>query len=305
MNIKKFEEFIKTGVVKKQSPNRQRALHLLEEVKDKKQFLNKALKTMPPKDVYTNFIIDSCYDIIMESIRAKMFTDGYNPGNSHQAEVSYLRNLGFLEPHIIFMDELRYNRNGIKYYGTIFDREYADNVLDFMERIYPKLIVNIPTREECIKILKENNVTDNIIAHLKAVCEFSMKVVDVLEKKGINVNRELVAAGALLHDIKKLAPGNHVIVGYEFVKSLGYPEVALIVKKHGLADLKNDDCVPKTWEEKIVFYSDKRVKNDRVVSADERFEYIKQKYNKADVEIELKFTKEIEKELLGNEKILN
>src|SRR3989338_167483 len=159
----------------------------------------------------------------------------------------------------------------------------------------------IPTKEECLKILKESSVPDNIIAHLKAVCEFSMKIVDILETKGINVNRDLVAAAALLHDIKKLAPGNHVIEGFEFVKSLGYPEVALIIKKHGLADLKDEGCVPKTWEEKIVFYADKRIKNDKVVSVDERFSYIKQKYKKEDVERELNFTKQVEKELIGDE----
>jgi len=159
-----------------------------------------------------------------------------------------------------------------------------------------------PTKEECIKILKDENVPDNIIAHSKTVCDFAMKVTDLLEKKGIKVNRELVAAGALLHDVKKLSPNDHVIEGYEFVKSLGYPEVASIIRKHGLKNLGMDEFVPKTWEEKIVFYADKRVKNERVVSVDERFEYIKKRYNKDDVEKELNFTKELEKELLGEKK---
>ena len=41
----------------------------------------------------------------------------------------------------------------------------------------------IPTKEECTKILKSNQVPDNIIAHVKVVCDFSMKVVDNLEKR--------------------------------------------------------------------------------------------------------------------------
>ncbi|MBI2652827.1 HD domain-containing protein [Candidatus Woesearchaeota archaeon] len=161
----------------------------------------------------------------------------------------------------------------------------------------------IPTREECLKILKENNVPDNVIAHCKAVCDFSMKIVDLLEKKGINVNRDLVAAGALLHDIKKINSDDHIIEGYEFIKSLGFSEVALLIKKHGLYHLENEDFVPKTWEEKAVFYADKRVKNDKIVSINERFEYIKQRYKKDDVEKEIMFTKKIEKELLGDEKL--
>ena len=159
--------------------------------------------------------------------------------------------------------------------------------------------MKIPTKEQCLKILNDNDVPDNIIAHVSAVCGFSMKLVDFLEKKGINVNRELVAAGAMLHDIKKLSPNDHVIEGYNLVKSLGFPEVAMLIKKHGLYHLDKDDFIPKTWEEKVVFYADKRVRSDTIVSLKERFEYIKQRYKKDDVEKEINFTKKIEKELMG------
>ena len=161
----------------------------------------------------------------------------------------------------------------------------------------------IPTKSQCLKILKDNNVPDNIIAHSKAVCDFAMNIVDFLEKRGYNINRDLVASGALLHDIKKLSGTEHVTEGYEFVKSLGFPEVALIIKKHGLVNLANEDFIPKSWEEKIVFYADKRIKHDKIVSVDERFNYIKKRYKREDVEEELEFTKRIEKELLGNDKL--
>ena len=104
--------------------------------------------------------------------------------------------------------------------------------------------------------------------------------------------------------MKKLSPNDHVIEGYEFIKSLGFQEVAEVMKKHGLYHLSKGEFVPKTWEEKIVFYADKRAKGDKVVSVDERFEYIKQRYKKDNVEKEVNFTKKIEKELLGNETTL-
>ena len=163
--------------------------------------------------------------------------------------------------------------------------------------------MKIPTKEECIKLLRKNNVPDNIIAHTQAVCDFSMKVCDVLEKRNIKVNRNLVAAGALLHDIKKLELGEHEIEGAKYVESLGYPEVGVLIKKHGLKNCHKKELKPITWEEKIIFYSDKRVKNDKIVSVDERFEYIKQRYKKEHVEKEIKLTKEIEKELLVNAKL--
>jgi HEPN domain-containing protein len=34
---------------------------------------------------------------------------------------------------------LRYYRNGIKYYGTILNKEYAEKVLKFMEKMYTLL----------------------------------------------------------------------------------------------------------------------------------------------------------------------
>ncbi|MBI2657581.1 HDIG domain-containing protein [Candidatus Woesearchaeota archaeon] len=163
--------------------------------------------------------------------------------------------------------------------------------------------MNLPTREQCLQILKDSNVPGNIVAHLKKVCEFSLKICDLLEKKGIKVNKKLVAAGALLHDIKKADSEDHIVQGHELVKSLGFPEVALIIKKHGLSYLDNPEFVPKTWEEKIVFYADKRIKNDKIVSVDERFEYIKQRYKRGDVEKEINFTKKIEKELLRKAKL--
>ena len=160
--------------------------------------------------------------------------------------------------------------------------------------------MTIPTKQQCLEILKSSNVPDNIISHLKTVCDFSMKVVDSLEKRGVRVNRDLVAAAALLHDIKKVQSSEHEIEGAKFVKQLGFPEVAEVIRKHGLSNLDKQGLVPKTWEEKIVFYSDKRVQSSKIVSVDERFGYIKQRYKREDVEKEMNFTKKVEKELLGN-----
>lgn len=137
--MKPFKEFLELGIVKKQTPNKQRVLSLIKEAEEKKLFLEMLLKDITPEKMNANFIVDYCYDILMELIRAKMFLMGLNPGNSHEAEVSYLRELGFPEANVLFMDEIRYYRNGTKYYGTILDKEYANAVLEFMNKIYPKL----------------------------------------------------------------------------------------------------------------------------------------------------------------------
>ena len=135
--MKTFEEFTAKGTVRKQTPNPERARALVNEAENKKEFLEIAMKNIPVEQVSPNFVVESCYDILLELIRAKMFIDGFNSGNSHEAEVSYARLLGIDEDDVRFMDELRYFRNGIKYYGRSLDKEYADKTLNFLQRIYP------------------------------------------------------------------------------------------------------------------------------------------------------------------------
>ena len=59
--------------------------------------------------------IEKMYDILIELIRAKMLKDGFKAHGegAHEAEVSYMRKIGFNELDISFMNELRYFRNGI------------------------------------------------------------------------------------------------------------------------------------------------------------------------------------------------
>lgn len=137
--MKEFKEFLKSGTVKKQTPNKQRALSLIIEATHKKSYLETTIKIIPKEKWNPNVIVDQCYDIIMELIRAKMFQDGYNAGNSHEAEVSYMKVIGFSEAEAKYMDEIRYYRNGTKYYGTMLNNEYAENVIKFLEKIYLRL----------------------------------------------------------------------------------------------------------------------------------------------------------------------
>ena len=138
--MKTFEEFVTKGIVRKQTPNKERARALVNEANKKKEFLEVALKSISPEQLSPNFVVECCYDILMELIRAKMFKEGYNSENSHEAEVSYARIIGFGEGDVRFMDELRYFRNGIKYYGRILDKEYAEKALSFLHKSYPLLI---------------------------------------------------------------------------------------------------------------------------------------------------------------------
>ena len=137
--IKEFNEFIDTGTVKKQSPDKSRAEFLIKEAEISFEGLKERIEKMGVNR--TNSIVKDCYDIIMELIRAEMLLKGYNATGigAHGAEVSYMRVLGFNEKTVQFADQLRYFRNGTVYYGTILDEEYAEKVIKFAKENYPKL----------------------------------------------------------------------------------------------------------------------------------------------------------------------
>jgi predicted alpha/beta hydrolase family esterase len=78
----------------------------------------------------------------MELIRAIMLKNGYKArGNgAHEAEVSYLKVIGFNDKDFEFMDKVRYSRNSVTYYGKILDKEYAEIVYEFLLKVYPVLL---------------------------------------------------------------------------------------------------------------------------------------------------------------------
>ena len=103
--------------------------------------LQKSLSKIKIGDENANDYVKTCYDIFMGLIRAKMLLDGYKASGlgAHEAEITYMRNLKFNEGEIKFADQVRYFRNGILYYGTLLDKEYAEKVLEFLNRVYPRL----------------------------------------------------------------------------------------------------------------------------------------------------------------------
>lgn len=143
--LKNFADFVKEGVVKKRKPDKSRAKFLLEESEKNYSFLLELLEKIEITDNNANSFIKPCHDLLMEMIRAKMLIDGYNASGfgAHEAEVTYLKEIGFIDKDVQFADQLRYFRNGMLYYGTILDKEYAKQVLDFTKRIYAKLKILI------------------------------------------------------------------------------------------------------------------------------------------------------------------
>src|SRR3989304_3345930 len=135
-DLKDFYWFIEKEIVKKQSPDKFRAEFLIKESEKNYSFLLQLLGKFEITNDNANSIIKICHDTLMELIRAKMLLDGYNASGfeAHKAEIAYLNILGFEEKDVKFADQMRYYRNGMVYYGTILDKEYAEKVLNFTKK---------------------------------------------------------------------------------------------------------------------------------------------------------------------------
>ncbi|MBI4453213.1 hypothetical protein HY636_01065 [Candidatus Woesearchaeota archaeon] len=138
---KEFEDYVNKRIIIKCSINKPRAKFLIDESEKTFRGLNKRLDVMGIDEYNANSIIKDCYDIIMELIRAKLFLDGYCSAGqfAHEAEVSYLKQQGFSDNEVSFLNELRYFRNSVTYYGKILGVDYAKLVVEFTKKIYPLL----------------------------------------------------------------------------------------------------------------------------------------------------------------------
>jgi uncharacterized protein len=138
----------------------------------------------------------------------------------------------------------------------------------------------IPIRSDCLAVLRDHNVPDNIIGHSIVVERVALFLAEELIRAGNGMDLGLVSAGALLHDIEKmqgLKEGKpHSELGAETTDRLGFTEVSPVVGQHvrliSYADNGRID------EMKLVNYADKRVNHDEIVTLDERFDYLFERY---------------------------
>ncbi len=135
--LKKFNDYLKKGIARNITPDKERAKNLIIESERKTNSVKEQIRKIGVKNENANDYVEQCYDIIMHLIRAKMYQDGYKTTGkgAHKAEVSYMRIINLKERDVQFMNQLRYYRNGILYYGTRMDKEYAEKVINYTKKI--------------------------------------------------------------------------------------------------------------------------------------------------------------------------
>jgi uncharacterized protein len=144
-------------------------------------------------------------------------------------------------------------------------------------------------RDEIISILQETGSPPSLIEHVLAVCERALKIAEQIESAGLPVDKNVVEAGALLHDsgiprqkgepivipewgdrAKGLVTDNlsHPILGFELAGEYGFPlSVRRCILCHTPGPTREEcrmlgltppeeELIPITIEEKIVMYAD-------------------------------------------------
>jgi len=160
---------------------------------------------------------------------------------------------------------------------------------------------NLPSRDKCFQLLREYHVPAHIVEHILSVCRLGVFLAQKLIQAGEHVDAEFVERACLLHDIARVCDfkeldysrfrqeiseedkamwrklrqeyGNssHEQAAYDILAA-DFPEVAELILKHKYMGMLDEADRPRTWEEKIVFYSDMRVMHDKIVPLRQRLE---------------------------------
>jgi uncharacterized protein len=160
---------------------------------------------------------------------------------------------------------------------------------------------NLPTRKECFEIIGQCRVPSHIVKHSLASAKLAVFLAQRLKANGVQVDIDLVDRACLLHDILRVCDFTnsdysrfarpvteddkakwrrlkakyrgipHEDAAFELLKPK-YPKLALTVRKHRYMSLLDENERPTTWEEKLVYYADKRVMHDRIVPLKRRLE---------------------------------
>lgn len=119
---------------------------------------------------------------------------------------------------------------------------------------------------EINSLYNKYKVPQLVIAHMKKTAEVVKKL--MLYTKRTEVDWDLVEKAALVHDLLRVER-QHALKGAEALRREGYYEIAELVEKHHDAEIQEEE--PLT-EAEILFYADARVKEDKIVSVEERYQ---------------------------------
>jgi len=136
-----FDEFIKSGTVRKGTPDVQHSKALVKMSEMHVRFLSgQVIDEVSSSTVFVMF-----YEALREIIEAVAAKEGYKV-YSHEAYTAYLKLLGDSEIAVKF-DRFRKIRNAANYYGKMVDvaetRASAEEIMMLIDKIKNKYLQNI------------------------------------------------------------------------------------------------------------------------------------------------------------------
>ena len=159
----------------------------------------------------------------------------------------------------------------------------------------------LPSQNECRAMIRDCHVPVHIVKHAEAVAKLGVFLAERLTDGGIDVDIPLVERACLLHDLFRVCDcpledfscfeqpvtdeditrwrrlkaehghRRHEEAAYAFLEDK-YPVLATTIHKHRYTAVIDEDDRPASWEEKLVYYADKRVMHDRIVPLRERLD---------------------------------
>lgn len=121
---------------------------------------------------------------------------------------------------------------------------------------------------EITRLYQKYETSPRVIRHMRKVAEVADQLMDGIPMPGLN--RVRVMKACLLHDLCR-AEKEHARVSAEAIRKEGYPAIAALVAGHHEAAYSEREAQGPLTEAEILFYADKRVQEDRLVSVEERF----------------------------------
>ena len=163
--------------------------------------------------------------------------------------------------------------------------------------------------QKIVLLANEPNPNPNeiVMQHTFQVRKIANFLAKKISEKNLRVDLNLVDRAALMHDFVKLhgivKDRRHTLESEKIMSEKGFSEFGEVLKHHGLDEVLNFD-ENTLLESKIVWYADKRVNHDKIVSLEERYEYLKERYGTMSKEKMKEIisteqaAKELEKEIL-------
>ena len=120
---------------------------------------------------------------------------------------------------------------------------------------------------EISRLYQKYQTPQQVIRHMRKVAEVADRLMDGMKMCGSRVR---VMQACLLHDLCR-AEKQHARMSAEAIRKEGYPAIAALVAVHHQAAYSEQEARGPLTEAELLFYADKRVQEDVLVSVEERF----------------------------------